>query len=90
MAQYEGLGHYGQNRIQPMMSDTKDVSMDFFLNFPHMGIFFLKSLCEGFEAVWLSAIWVTYLIVPGWEVGSFRNKTKYIWASQHGIFLKRI
>jgi hypothetical protein len=48
--------HYGQNRIQPMMSVPKDVSMDFFLNFPYAHLFFslLNQKTKGFEAVWLS------------------------------------
>jgi hypothetical protein len=39
-----------------MMSDTKDVSMDLFLNFPYVHLFFslLKPGYEGFKAVWLS------------------------------------
>jgi hypothetical protein len=39
-----------------MMSDPKDVSMDFPLNFHYAHLFFpsLNQKTEGFEAVWLS------------------------------------
>jgi hypothetical protein len=44
------LGHYGQNRIQPMMTVPKDVSMDFFLEFPKCTfvLFFIETSLRGF------------------------------------------